>query len=568
MASRNLTAIIVIVAIVVVGVVLYVWWTSQTPPPEVKDIVETAMDAGSFTTLLDALDAANLTDTLKGEGPFTVFAPTDTAFNELPTGLLDELLANKTRLTEVLTYHVVSGTYMEADLAGLTSLTTIQGSDLTITSDGGIMIDGATVTQADVEASNGVIQVIDRVLIPAGVLDIVQTADSYGTFTTLIAALDAANLTDVLKGAGPFTVFAPTDDAFAALPGGVLDDLLANTTALTEVLTYHVASGRYSAADVVSMGSITTLQGGVLTVNTTEGVKIDGAKVVKADIAASNGIIHVIDKVLMPEGVMDIVQTADYHGSFTTLLTALEAANLTDTLKGEGPFTVFAPTDAAFAALPEGVLDDLLANETALVDVLTYHVVSGKLMADEVVALGSLTTLQGGELKITTNGDVLIDSAKIILTDIEARNGVIHAIDKVLIPGGILDMVQTAEYHGSFNTLLTALEAANLTSTLKGGGPFTLFAPTDEAFDKLPDGVLPGLLANVTALTDVLTYHVASGRLFVADLVSMGSITTLQGGILTVGTDGGITINGANIIQADIVASNGVIQVIDEVLLP
>ncbi len=184
------------------------------------------------------------------------------------------------------------------------------------------------------------------------------------------------------------------------------------------------------------------------------------------------------------------------------------------------------------------------------------------------MGLGSLTTLQGGELVITTDGDVSIDGAKIVLTDIGASNGVIHVIDKVLIPEGTLDIVLTAEHIGSFETLLTALDVANLTSTLKGEGPFTVFAPTDDAFDKLPDGVLPGLLANVTALTDVLTYHVASGMLFAADVVSMGSITTLQGGVLTVGTDGGVTINGANIIMTDIEASNGVIHVIDEVLIP
>ncbi len=265
--------------------------------------------------------------------------------------------------------------------------------------------------------------------------DIVDTAINDGSFSTLVTALEAANLVDTLKGAGPFTVFAPTDDAFNALPTGVLDDLLGNVTALTEVLTYHVVTGRYMAADVVALTSLTTIQGDDLAITVTgTTVQIDGATVVQTDIEASNGVIHVIDMVVVPGGILDIVQTAQYAGSFSTLVTALEAADLVDVLKGDEPFTVFAPTDDAFAALPQGVLDDLLADQTALTEVLTYHVVTGRYMAADVVALTSLTTIQGGNLTITMSNGVKIDSANIVLTDIECRNGVIHAIDAVLMP--------------------------------------------------------------------------------------------------------------------------------------
>ncbi len=265
--------------------------------------------------------------------------------------------------------------------------------------------------------------------------DIVDTAINAGSFSTLVTALEAANLVDTLKGAGPFTVFAPTDDAFNALPTGVLDDLLGNVTALTEVLTYHVVAGKYMAADVVALTSLTTIQGDDLAITVTgTTVQIDGATVVQTDIEASNGVIHVIDMVVVPGGILDIVQTAQYAGSFSTLVTALEAADLVDVLKGDEPFTVFAPTDDAFAALPQGVLDDLLADQTALTEVLTYHVVTGRYMAADVVALTSLTTIQGGNLTITMSNGVKIDSANIVLTDIECRNGVIHAIDAVLMP--------------------------------------------------------------------------------------------------------------------------------------
>ena len=137
-----------------------------TAPPAEKDIVETATEAGTFTTLLTALDAANLTETMKGDGPFTVFAPTDAAFEALPAGALDGLLANTTELSRVLTYHVVAGKYMSTEIAGMSSLTSLEGSDLAITTDGGVKVDGANVTTADIECSNGVIHVIDAVMLP------------------------------------------------------------------------------------------------------------------------------------------------------------------------------------------------------------------------------------------------------------------------------------------------------------------------------------------------------------------------------------------------------------------
>lgn len=396
--------------------------------------------------------------------------------------------------------------------------------------------------------------------------NIIDTAKANGSFTILLQALTAANLNSTLEGTGPFTVFAPTDTAFNALPSGLLNALLANTTALTQVLEYHVVSGQLFASDVTSRTSVTTLQGGTLPINTTGGVKIGPATITQTNINCSNGVIHVIDTVLIPNGIMDIVQTAQYY-KFSTLVTAVQAANLVNTLKGTGPFTVFAPTDAAFNALPPGVLNGLLANTTALTQVLTYHVVSGKLMASTVINRANVTTLQGGTLPINTTGGVKIGPASIIQTDIVCSNGVIHVIDKVLVPGNIMNIVQTAQYYG-FSTLVTAIQTANLVSTLNGTGPFTVFAPTNAAFAALPAGALSSLLANQTALTNVLTYHVVSGRLMAADVIMHTTLTTVQGGNLTITTTGGVKVNNANVIQADVECSNGVIHVIDAVLIP
>jgi transforming growth factor-beta-induced protein len=278
--------------------------------------------------------------------------------------------------------------------------------------------------------------------------DIVDTAVADGRFTTLVAAVGAAELVDTLKGEGPFTVFAPTDDAFAALPAGTVDELLKpeNKQKLTDILLYHVVSGKVMAADVTKLTSAQTVLGKDVAIKTDMGnVYVNDSKVIITDIETSNGIIHVIDAVLLPpaeDAMMEekntIVDIAVADGRFNTLVAAVQAAGLVETLSGEGPFTVFAPTDDAFAALPAGTVESLLLpeNKQALTDILLYHVVSGKVMAADVVGLTSAPTVLGKDITITVkDGKVFLnDTVQVIITDIEATNGVIHVVDAVLIP--------------------------------------------------------------------------------------------------------------------------------------
>ena len=269
------------------------------------DIVDTAVKAGSFKTLAAALKAAGLVDTLKGKGPFTVFAPTDEAFAKLPAGTVETLLKpeNKDKLVAILTYHVVAGNVKAADVVKLKSAETVQGQRWKIDVADGVKINNAKVVKADIACGNGVIHVIDTVLMPKEKkMDIVDTAVKAGSFKTLAAALKAAGLVDTLKGKGPFTVFAPTDEAFAKLPAGTVETLLKpeNKDKLVAILTYHVVAGNVKAADVVKLKSAETVLGQTLAIDAKDGVKINNAKVVKADIDCGNGVIHVIDTVLLP----------------------------------------------------------------------------------------------------------------------------------------------------------------------------------------------------------------------------------------------------------------------------
>jgi uncharacterized surface protein with fasciclin (FAS1) repeats len=453
------------------------------------------------------------------------------------------------------------------------------GQDVTVTIvDGNVMINDATVIIADLEAENGVVHVIDAVLVPAAlpatVVDIIVDSPVH---ETLEVAVIAADLAGALSGDGPFTVFAPTDDAFANLPMGVLDALLADPTgALADVLLYHVVEGAVFAGDLSDGQIVPTLFGQDVTVTIVDGnVMINDAMVIIADLEAENGVVHVIDAVLVPAAlpatVVDIIVDSPVH---ETLEVAVIAADLAGALSGAGPFTVFAPTDDAFANLPMGVLDALLADPTgALADVLLYHVVEGAVFAGDLSDGQIVPTLFGQDVTVTiVDGNVMINDAMVIIADLEAENGVVHVIDAVLVPAAlpatVVDIIVNSPVH---ETLEVAVIAADLVGALSGDGPFTVFAPTDDAFALLSEGVLDALLADPTgALANILLYHVAAGATFAGDLSDGDAIETLfnmEDVIVTI-VDGNVMINDAMVIIADLEAENGVVHVINAVLLP
>lgn len=270
-----------------------------------KNIVETAVEAGSFKTLAAALTAADLVDAVKGPGPFTVFAPTDEAFAKLPKGTVETLLKpeNKSKLQDILKYHVVKGKVMAADVVKVKGAVALNGQRIDVKVDGGkVSVDSANVVKTDIGCTNGVIHVIDSVILPATDA-IPAVADKAGKFKTLLAAVKAAGLAEALSGEGPFTVFAPTDEAFAKIPQATIADLLKpeNKEKLASILKYHVVSGRVYSEDAVAAKSANTLQGAAVAIKATDkGAFVNDAKIIATDVDASNGVIHIIDTVIMP----------------------------------------------------------------------------------------------------------------------------------------------------------------------------------------------------------------------------------------------------------------------------
>ena len=418
------------------------------PATQSNSVVDIIVGSEVHTVLEDAVIAADLVGALSGEGPFTVFAPTDDAFTALLAALgftAEELLAYP-GLTDVLLYHVVGAQALSTDLSDGQEITTLLEEDVqvTITADG-VFINQAQVTVADLEADNGVVHVIDAVLVPEltqsnTVVDIIVNSEVH---TVLEDAVVAAGLVDALNGEGPFTVFAPTDDAFTALLaalGFTAEELLAYP-GLTDVLLYHVVGAQALSTDLSDGQEITTLLDEDVQVTiTADGVFINQAQVIVADLEADNGVVHVIDAVLvpemeeLPETVVDIIVESEVH---TLLELAVGAAGLVDALSGEGPFTVFAPTDDAVVALTEALgisADDLLALPN-LGEILQYHVVAGEAFSDDLEDGQMITTLLGQDVTVSIDdAGVMINEAMVIIADLEAENGVVHVIDAVLVP--------------------------------------------------------------------------------------------------------------------------------------
>ena len=409
-------------------------------------------------------------------------------------------------LTSILTHHVAGGSVYSTDLSDGMMVTTLNGTELMVTiDDNGVMIDNAMVTVADIAADNGVVHVIDAVLIPENepytVVDIIVDSENH---TTLETAVVAAGLVETLSGEGPFTVFAPTDDAFNALPEGTLDAVLADMDLLTSILTHHVAGGSVYSTDLSDGMMVTTLNGTELMVTIDDnGVMIDNAMVTVADIAADNGVVHVIDAVLIPEdGCEDDNETID---------------------------ELFG---AMFVNDCEALVEYLMTN---------YNYTEYQACNWDGQPMFSLDTS-------------ISEICECSCQDVEEETIT------------VVDIIANSENH---NTLEYALGEAGFIEYLSGEGPFTVFAPTDDAFDALPEGTLDAVLTDFELLASILKYHVVTESVYSTDLSDGMMVTTLEGSDLTVTIDeNGVMINDAMVTVADIEADNGVVHVIDAVLIP
>ncbi|GAB2521224.1 fasciclin domain-containing protein [Spirosoma aerophilum] len=554
-----------------------------------QTITEVVVGSPNFSFLKTAVVKAGLADAL-GTGNLTVFAPTNAAFQA--AGFTDENAINNAdvnALRNILLYHVIGTERFFEDRISenLTGYRTLQGQEVFATRLGGLSVNGIPVSQADLETNNGVIHIIDKVLLPpAG--NTVEVAVSNPDLTYLVAAVQRASQGEInilqALATGRLTVFAPTNAAFIAAGFPTIDAIRAvDPNVLGRILRYHVVSGRFFSSQL-SEGSLTSLQSNTLattktpTMATVKGLgNSSPASIVKADINTLNGAVHVIDQVLLPDGgnvttsITDIVVA---NPAFSLLRTAVIRAGLANAL-ATGNLTVFAPTNAAFQAAGFANADAINnANVDVLRQILLYHVLGNRFPTQFLSnTVTGHKTLQGDEVLVAKRQVVSVNGVIVEQANVQATNGVIHVINKVLMPP-TGNLAEVAVANPNLTYLVAALQRANLVQTIATAGALTVFAPTNAAFQAAGFPTIESIrAADPSVLTRILTYHVVAGRELSSTLRN-GEVNTLQGQALLVGVGPTITVKGkgnatpSTVMAGDIITRNGIVHVINQVLLP
>jgi uncharacterized surface protein with fasciclin (FAS1) repeats len=533
----------------------------------------------NHTYLAAAIQQEGLVGALQNpSATLTVFAPTNAAFDNLAAALETDIagLLALPNLSDILLYHVLGVTVPSSGVTnGLIATPLNAANTLKFTvGTAGVFVNQAEVTGFDNTTDNGIVHVTDAVLLP---FETVADIAIDNGFTSLVAAVVQARLLPALTNPlASLTVFAPTNDAFADLATALGTDIagLLALPNLADVLLYHVLGAEVESSSV-SNGLIATP---LNTTNTlkftvgTAGVFVNQAEITAFDFGADNGVVHVLDAVVLPaETVADIAIGSAAH---TSLVAAVVQARLLPALTN--PFaslTVFAPTNDAFANLADALDTDIagLLALPNLADVLLYHVLGAEVASSGVTNGLIATPLNAANtLKFTVGtAGVFVNQAEITGVDLGADNGVVHVLDAVVLPSEtVADIAIGSAAHTS---LVAAVVQARLLPALTN--PFaslTVFAPTNDAFADLATALgtdLAGVLAS-PALTEILLYHVVGAAVLSTELTD-GPVATLNGQNVIIDLSGmGVMVNTSNVTLADLEADNGVVHVIDAVLVP
>ncbi|CAM9137062.1 unnamed protein product [Discosporangium mesarthrocarpum] len=586
---------------------------------------------GLLGTFLSALSASGLDSLLAGLGPYTVFAPTDSAFSKAGLTVSDIAALPATRLESLIQYHLVKASLGVESLDGVDEIFTLNGQTLRVSGSSLVDAEGgkSKIVVEDMLASNGVIHAVNAVLLPfdldstpapasifapgGGLFDILTTAtvannveggNFEGTLDTFLGAVVASGLELTLQAFGPLTVFAPTDEAWedAGLDAGVLS--MMNVEKLESILLYHFVAADLSLETIDGVTELFTLGGAPIEVSgstLTDMLGVD-SKIISEDMQASNGFLHIVDSVLLPfttedtpaptpllwtgppvAPLVDVVATlvavnqndGPMKGSFDTMIEAITTGDMRITFQGRGPFTIFAPTDRAFSKvglaptyvekLPRAVIGNLVR----------YHTVEGLVSSTALEDVDALFTLLGSNVDVA--GPMLSDPngnvAEVLEMNVTASNGLIHAVDNVLYPRDLVELLMSSNEKGAqFPELLDAyIMGLNLTGigeNLRGlEGPYTLFVPTFYAFEGI--GVYAESMQPGPNLDAMMEYSIVPGDYDSTDvaladvlLTSDGKNMTIKRGLLfdQVGNSAGIA--------GGMRALNGFIHIIDAVLQP
>lgn len=528
------------------------------------NIYNTLGVVGASTTQMYS-ERAKLREEIEGPGSFTFFAPSNEAWAALPTEILDALVSNvNIELLNALHYHMVNRRLTSEELKHGSSFASMyQDSHVHIHhySNGIVTVNCARLIKPDQHATNGIVHVVDRVItaISSNINTLIEVEENLETLRTAMAA---AGLTSILENEGQYTVFAPTDEAFEKIPPETLNRILGDPIALKDLLNYHILKHMQCAESIVSGTPMETLQGTTLEVGCDgDQMTLNGKAIItRKDQLGTNGVIHYINELLIPDSAKVLLELAESSPVATATKLFVEAG-LTPQLTGSEPLTMLAPLDDAFKGS--------LTMTPAMRTLMTNHIVKEQLSSKSLYHGQELETLGGLKLRVFVyRNNLCIENACIAAHDKTGRYGSMFTVDKVLTPpmGTIMDVLKADD---RFSVLVGAIQTAGMTELLNQQGALTFFAPTNDAFSSTPQAELNRLLRNRQELAGVLRYHLGEGMLVSGGVGSHTRVKPLQGEKLELGVRNyTVYVNKVPVVDADLMATNGVVHAVNTIIKP
>lgn len=528
------------------------------------NIYQTLGAVGASTTQMYS-DRAVLRPEIEGPGSFTFFAPSNEAWAALPTEILDALVSNvNIELLNALHYHMVNKRLTSEELkhgASFTSMYQDFNVHVQHYSNGIVTVNCARLIKPDQHATNGIVHVVDRVItaVSNNVQTLIEVDDDLETLRTAIAA---AGLTAMLETEGHYTVFAPTNEAFEKIPQETLNRILGDPVALRDMLNYHILRNMQCAESIVAGTPLETLQGTVLEVGCDgDSMTLNGKAIVtKTDQLGTNGVVHYINELLIPDSAKTLLELAE--GSNVAMATKLFVeAGLNTHLTGSEALTLIAPLDDGFKGS--------VSMTPALRTLLSQLILKESLSSKSLYHGQELETLGGTKLRVFVyRNNLCIENMCIAAHDKVGRFGSMFTVDKLLTPptGTVMDLLKAQD---RFSVLVGALQTAGLTELLNQQGALTFFAPTNDAFNSVPTAERNKLLRNSAELSRLLKFHLGEGLLVSGGVSSHTRVQPLQGDRLELGVRNyTVYVNRVPVEDADLMATNGVVHAVNRIIKP
>ncbi|XP_041807600.1 periostin isoform X2 [Chelmon rostratus] len=513
-------------------------------------------------------DMSKLREEIEGKGSFTMFAPSNEAWDLLDPSVRSALESNvNIELYNALHFHMVNRRLLTKDLKNdmtVTSMYNDLGLYINHYSNGIVTVNCARIIHGNQVATNGVVHVIDRVISAVGntIKEVLDVNDDLSSFS---AAVLAAGMMDKLDQPGHYTLFAPTDEAFDRLTPGYLERIMEDKDVIAALVNYHLLNS-VQCSEAIMAGSVyETAEGSTIEIGCDgDSLTVNGIKMVlKKDIVTTNGVIHLIDQVLIPDSAkegMDLMGSS--QSTFSDMVSEL---GLAAAMGPKTEYTLLAPVNAAFTN------EVMTTEQSRLRTILENHILKLKITLSELYNGQLLETLAGKLLRVFIyRTAVCIENSCMVRGSKEGSNGALHVM-KSLIKPAEKTIYELLIADGRFKIFLSLMETAGLTDLLKQEGSYTIFAPTDDAFDGLSKEDFALLKSDLNALRIILLYHFSNGVFINGGLE--GGVTnllkTLQGNNLQVmSVNNSIHVNSVDVPDSDLMATNGVIHVVKNVLYP